>query len=531
MTPNVLDCTLRDGGYWTAWNFEPALVQAYLQAMRSAEVHSIELGFRSLENAGFRGPFAFTTDAFLEQLNLPDELRLSVMVNASELVGHADGVQATLQILFRPAAASRVAMVRIAARRREVAALGPTFRWLRERGYATALNLMQVSTLRADEAEALGRKAQELQPDVLYLADSLGGLRPETVPALLDAFRQTWLGDLGIHAHDNLGTALLNTLAAWHAGARWLDGTVLGMGRGPGNTRTEHLLLETQSANRPLAAMAPLIQCLSQHFRPLQARHEWGTNPYYYMAGLLGIHPTYVQKMLTDSRFCGEDILAVLGYLRDIGACDYDQASLLAGRTHRMGAATGSWRPADRIQGRDVLILGPGPGAVVHRRAIEVFIRQHAPFVIGLNTIRNIDPDCIDVRAACHPIRLLADAPAYGDLPQPLVTPMQAAPEALLPAKILDFGLTVRAGTFEFGDFGCVVPSTLVLAYALAIATSGRGRRVLLAGFDGFGSGDPRQTEVLDILAAYQAQPQALPLLAVTPTTYNLPACSIYGPL
>lgn len=32
-TIKLLDCTLRDGGYYNAWDFEQALIEDYLRAM------------------------------------------------------------------------------------------------------------------------------------------------------------------------------------------------------------------------------------------------------------------------------------------------------------------------------------------------------------------------------------------------------------------------------------------------------------------------------------------------------------------
>ena len=47
---------------------------------------------------------------------------------------------------------------------------------------------------------------------------------------------------MGIHAHDNLSLALSNTKYANKLGVTWLDSTIKGMGRGPGNTKTEELI-------------------------------------------------------------------------------------------------------------------------------------------------------------------------------------------------------------------------------------------------------------------------------------------------
>ena len=49
----ILDCTLRDGGYYNNWDFSKELIDEYLKAMSAAKIEYVELGFRSLNNKGF----------------------------------------------------------------------------------------------------------------------------------------------------------------------------------------------------------------------------------------------------------------------------------------------------------------------------------------------------------------------------------------------------------------------------------------------------------------------------------------------
>ena len=86
----ILDCTLRDGGYYNKWNFSNDVANRYLRAMSSAKVDIVELGLRSLQNDDFKGPNAFTSDTYLAHLEIPKNLKVSVMVNASELVNSSD---------------------------------------------------------------------------------------------------------------------------------------------------------------------------------------------------------------------------------------------------------------------------------------------------------------------------------------------------------------------------------------------------------------------------------------------------------
>ena len=45
---NVLDCTLRDGGYYNNWDFPTNLVSKYLFSLSQSKIDYVELGFRFL---------------------------------------------------------------------------------------------------------------------------------------------------------------------------------------------------------------------------------------------------------------------------------------------------------------------------------------------------------------------------------------------------------------------------------------------------------------------------------------------------
>src|SRR5690606_19647364 len=133
---------------------------------------------------------------------------------------------------------------------------------------------------------------------------------------------------LGIHTHDNRTLAQANTLQAVADGVTWVDSTVTGMGRGPGNARTEYLVVELASRRDRVINVAPLFSLVSRHFKPLQQHHGWGTNPYYLLAGTYGIHPTYIQEMLSDSRYAEEDLLIVLDFLKNQGGKKFNPGTL-----------------------------------------------------------------------------------------------------------------------------------------------------------------------------------------------------------
>lgn len=528
----ILDCTLRDGGYYNNWNFPNDITCSYLEAMAASGVNIVELGLRSLINKGFKGANAFTTDSYLDSLVIPPSLDVAVMINATELIGEVV-LSDVLEILFPlKSEDSKVDIVRIACHVHEFVNALPASIWLKEKGYKVGFNLMQVADRSKSEIEALAIEAEKFPIDVLYFADSMGSMDPVKTSSIIAWLRNFWKGPIGIHTHDNMGLALSNSMQAIKDGVSWIDSTVTGMGRGPGNARTEELVIETAEMRKVKNNIVPLMNLIDTYFQPLKNKCGWGSNPYYYMAGKFGIHPTYIQEMLSDKRFTTEDIFSAIEQLKVEGGKKFTANKLDSSRFFYSNNNEGTWSPSSILSGKEILILGAGSGVKEHKIAIEHYVRTKKPIVMALNTQSSISQDLIDLRVACHPMRLLADSEAHSLLPQALVTPASILPPEVLEkfkSKILlDFGLEIKSNTFTFDDKKAVIPNSLVISYALAIAKSGKAKRILLAGFDGYGADDPRSYEMQHVINLYSAVID-VQLLSVTPTSYNLNTVSIYA--
>ena len=208
---NILDCTLRDGGYYNNWDFEENLVNEYLQAMDSLQIDYVEIGFRTLKNDNFRGAFAFSTDKYLNNLDIPTGLKnkLGVMINGSE-ISNPDIQIDSLEKLFQPKSKSPISLVRIACHTHEFNNCLPVASWLKKNGYLVGFNLMQISDCSKEEISRFAKIANSHPIDVLYFADSMGSLDQKKLNEIIKAFRSGWNGALGIHTHDNMGQALAN---------------------------------------------------------------------------------------------------------------------------------------------------------------------------------------------------------------------------------------------------------------------------------------------------------------------------------
>jgi homocitrate synthase NifV len=88
----------------------------------------------------------------------------------------------------------------------------------------------------AEAAQAAGARR-------LRFADTLGVMEPFAVAERIAALRRACDLEIEMHAHDDLGLATANTLAAARAGATHLNTTVNGLGERAGNAPLEEVVL------------------------------------------------------------------------------------------------------------------------------------------------------------------------------------------------------------------------------------------------------------------------------------------------
>ncbi len=534
----LLDCTLRDGGYYNDWNFSRPLVTSYLHAVGSARVDAVEIGFRFLPQDKFLGPFAYSTDEFLRTLPLPEGMLLGVMVNAKELLSFPHGAVKAVDSLFQDASASPVGLVRVAAHLADLDRCEAVLSRLKQQGYLVGLNLMQASERSVEQLQQAARRIQGWgTAEMFCLADSLGNMTPGAVQAAIRRLKEVWPGSLGVHTHNNMGQAVTNCLSAIEAGATWIDGSMLGMGRGAGNAQMEYLLLAMKERGMNGYAPEAVFPVVLEEFEQLRRHHGWGPNLLYHLSGSHAIHPSYIQEMVGSGRYEIDHILDALQFLKRSGAALYEDLTLQQAVQNRQGSEKGSWSADGWAKDRQVLLVARGQSTAQHLDALCRFIDEQQPLVVCLNVQPGFPPEKVTAYAACHRARLLMDLEKYRLLNKPLIAPLGAIPEFVRATlqqspglRILDYGMRVEPETFAVEPKGCVIPVYLVAAYVMALAEAGGASRILLAGFDGYDPADPRQEEMAQVLRCYQARPAALPLLAVTPTTYSVPKGSIYSP-
>ncbi len=534
----LLDCTLRDGGYYTQWDFAPELVSRYLSACETAGIEFVELGLRNFAKEGFVGPFAYTTDSYLERLELPAGLGIGVMVDAKTLLTASMPAVNAVHALFKPSDQSPVSLVRVAAHFTEIGQCGDIVGALMDLGYTVGVNLMQAS---GKPTEAIAEQIAAMlapghRPDVLYFADSLGNMDSVEVARIIAALRQHWDGPLGIHTHNNRGLAVANSLSAIAGDVTWIDATIQGMGRGAGNAEIELLLTELgdDSGYNP----DPIYELAMDDFAVLRAKHRWGPSLLYYYSAKHGIHPTYAQELLADDRYAASEKMAIVRFLAAQSANSFNPEMYSSALVHHFMASNdnrGAWSAKGWCDDRTLVLVAAGPTSHQYAQDIIGFARDRNALLLTINTLHHIDDDAVNGVVTVDQNRVRFEAPHMQSMGRTVYAPVSSLPEdctlQLAGVDTRDYGLAVEQNSFAMHESGCTLPYALSAIYALVLAAVGNARHVYLAGFDGYGPGDPRQQEMLDCIELMRERINVEELItAITPTNYPFRQGSLYAP-
>lgn len=516
-TVAILDCTLRDGGYYTNWDFAEETVDSYFDNVARLPVSIVEAGYCSNLQPGYQGRFHYLTSDDLKGIRerLHSSQRLAVMLDAKghsptdveRLMNGCDGV---------------VDIVRLAVSPESLESGVVLAETLRRLGFEVGVNIMYLSRWWQNPS-ALGamRQIREVA-DTVSLVDSYGACEPDQVHSAVAAMKDVAPGiRIGFHGHDNLGLAFANSIAAMKAGATVVDSTMSGMGRGAGNTSTEALLVRgaARAENQlDLEALASVVR----EFEELKRQHRWGTSLPYMISGASDLPQKEVMDWVGKSRYSMVSILRAL------------KGNSAGGLDTRVFTRLQKMETPD-----EVVIVGGGDSVSVHRDGIARYIALSGARVIHASP-RHLDQivDMGERQLVC----LTGDGGTRTDLgavlPRIASFVVSSGPRLagtvshdVAPSVTEAEPFEVNGKSERLGPVLDTAPLSLGLGVALALGAT----RISLVGFDGYESASLAKqalaTETQNMVDDFRARFPDIGLATLTPSTYGVPAESLYGRL
>lgn len=238
-----IDVTLRDGGYRNGFDFPIEYARKHAGESAASGLEWIEIGYRNgsfkpMANLGMTGR---GDDHYIREIaDVIDPDRICMILHPKNIT------DADLTAMY----AAGVRLVRVCLPNTDPEAAYHVVRQAKQIGFTVSMNITRVSRLAPRRLVELVTGSADAGSDVVCLADSNGSLMPEDTARLVTLVRSVCDAEIGLHAHNNLGLALPNAIAAITAGATWIDSSIMGMGKGPGNLITEQWLAYLRRSGR-----------------------------------------------------------------------------------------------------------------------------------------------------------------------------------------------------------------------------------------------------------------------------------------
>jgi 4-hydroxy 2-oxovalerate aldolase len=529
----LIDCTLRDGGYHNSWNFSKKFAEETIQNLVSSGVTDIEVGFRKPENLHKKseGIFANLESANLQSLEISEEAKIGLMINASDYMRDS---HVSLDLVKDSFAHSEplLSFVRVAGDIEDIAGLKTLKLYLEDLGYEVHLNLMKINNLISNFS--LAKFADRVLEDIealnfryLTLADTYGVMRQNELRILIQKFLEVKNIELGLHMHNNLGLATANSILGLDLGITMLDSTLSGMGRGPGNLRTEFIVDEISYRTKiNTYDSSKLLDFTARTYEPLKDHYKWGESAYYNLGSRSLVHPSYIQYLTQRNDYSATEILDAINVLGARNQVNFSEETLSFVLNDQVEPL--------KFENNQGLSLFTGAESVVMLGAGET-IRDigHKNFedlkndgkepVVSLTLRPFVDRMLIDAYVVLDPVKYFIDYKIVESHQSIIVTPFNLRRVSKLTQSRDLFPFIIKSDCLDFNEAGAVLPFPSALGYALMALVASKVPRVKLAGFDGFQEGDPRQTQnqrILDLFEEKFGEKHKITFL--TPTSYTL---------
>ncbi len=476
----LLDCTLRDGGYINDWNFGHDNLVSIFERLVDSNIDIIEIGF--LDE---RRPFDMNRSI------MPDTDSVAAIYGKLDrkqamVVGMIDYGTCSLEHV-KPCDESFLDGIRVIFKKHLREQAFAFCKSLIDSGYKVFAQLVSVTSYNDEEMMDVIRLANEVKPYAVSMVDTYGLMHQNNLLhyfSLLNTYLDKEIG-LGYHAHNNFQMGYANCIAMLSNQIERrmiVDGSIYGMGKSAGNVPIELVAMHMNNVFGKHYHISQILEAIDANISQFYCPATWGYNMFYYIAASNDCHPEYVTYLMNKRTLSIKSINEILGKLQGekklLYDGDYIEKLYVEYQKNEVNDKEDRGRLAQALEGRKILLIGPGVTVKTQRELIRNHIETYLPTVISINYVPEaFKPDYI----------FLSNAKRYVQLATRLSQEKFSliATSNVTGTRNEAFDYVLNFNTLMDSEAKIVDNSLVMLLKALI----GLGcKKVILAGFDGYSS-------------------------------------------
>ena len=379
----ILDCTLRDGGYVNNWTFGSKNITGISEKLSEGNIDIIEGGFLSTGQKTIVDQSIFNSIYDAEKILISKRNNVALMINLGEckendIVPYVGGI---------------VSILRIAFHYEDVESAKNFCSNIISRGYKIFLQPMVTMYYSDSELFSLASWANSFHLDAFYIVDSFGTMKKDDLMRIYGILDTTLDQEIkiGFHSHNNLQLSFSNALALIKKrGNRDLiiDSSVLGMGRGAGNLCTELISRYINNEIQNRYDLIPILEIMDEYIMPIYNKRPWGYSAPYYLAAINDCHPNYATFLADKSTIGIADINSIIKSIPENKRHLYNESVVqnlyIKYLNHNIDDKLALNQIRLYCNNRKILLLAPGKSQHV---VIQNYINNYDPYIFALNHI------------------------------------------------------------------------------------------------------------------------------------------------
>lgn len=480
---NLLDCTLRDGGYLNDWEFGHDNIVNIFERLVSANVDIIEIGFLN-EAREYDVNRTIFPDA--ESVN---RTYAGLTKQESMIVGMIDYGTCGIEKVI-PASDSVMDGIRVIFKKEKKEKAIAFCKQIKELGYKVFAQAVSITSYDDAELMELIRLVNDLEPYAFSLVDTYGLLHKNQLMHYFDFVNEhmkTSIG-LGYHSHNNFQLAYANCIEVMELPLLErdivIDGTLYGMGKSAGNAPLELLASYLNDNLGKHYHCSQLLEAIDVTMLDLYKQIPWGYSFKFFLSASKDCHPNYVTYLMDKKKLSMKSINEILDKLEWSKRLSYDQEYVEKLYVEYQKEECDDTKDKEKLRewlcGREVLVFGPGNHIVEQSGKIETYLAK-----MGSDQIAKIGINFVPAQFPIDAV-FISNAKRYVSLS----TKLSQSKEKLL--TLATSNVTRSAGTFDcvfnysalLDEQALIVDNPMIMLLKLLKEAGVAG--VSLAGFDGY---------------------------------------------
>ena len=394
---NLLDCTLRDGGYINEWNFGKEAIVGIGDKLSNTGVEYFEIGF--LKGDTYDENKAIFPDIKSVENVLKMKHKNLIYVAMLDMNSPIDKNKIT------PYDNKSIDMIRVIFKKGKLDIALDYGSYIKQLGYKLSMNIVSTDQYEDDELIEVINKLNELNPNCVSIVDTFGLIKKKKFLHFVDVIDKNLKKEisLGYHAHNNLQHAFSNAESLVEMNIDRdviIDACVFGMGRGAGNLNLELFCDYLNENHNTNYNVKPLLEIMDEYLSDIYKNRFWGYSLPLYISAVKGCHPNY-------AIYYGEKSSLTLKALDDIiSTISVDDKKIFNKETAKkyymqyLDNEVDDTKDINELKNafinRNIVVLGPGNSLNIHKDKLKKYIQDNNSIVVALNfTADEFNPNYI----------------------------------------------------------------------------------------------------------------------------------------